>query len=83
MIAARREGDDLVLEVSNDGPGLAAIPAGERPGLGLANTRERLATMYGERGRLALADRPTGGVTATVRLPFHEFSPPAAKPADG
>jgi LytS/YehU family sensor histidine kinase len=83
VITARREDDDLVLDVSNDGPGLGPTAGGERRGLGLANTRERLATMYGERGRLTLADRPGGGVTATVRLPFHEFSPPASRAADG
>lgn len=70
VISARREGIDLVLEVKNDGPGLSAIRAGERVGLGLANTRERLATMYGNRGQLTLADLPTGGVVATVRLPY-------------
>jgi signal transduction histidine kinase len=83
VIVARREADDLVLEVSNDGPGLDPAATGERRGLGLANTRERLATMYGERGRLTLADRPGGGVTATVRLPFHEVSAPASRAADG
>jgi signal transduction histidine kinase len=83
VIVARREGDDLVLEVSNDGPGLDPAPDGERRGLGLSNTRERLATMYGERGRLTLADRPGGGVTATVRLPFHEVSASTSRAADG
>ncbi|HEU5217350.1 MAG TPA: histidine kinase [Gemmatimonadales bacterium] len=70
-IAARREGDDLVLEVSNDGPALdpAAVE-----GLGLGNTRERLATMYGARARLTLADRPAGGVVATVHLPWHALA---------
>ena len=41
-IRARREGGDLVLEVSNDGPGLDPMPGGGAEGLGLANTRERL-----------------------------------------
>ncbi len=79
MISARREGADLVLEVENDGPGMGPPPAG-RAGLGLANTRERLATMYGDRARLTLADLPAGGVVASVRLPYHESaaSPPGA-----
>jgi two-component system, LytTR family, sensor kinase len=66
-IEARREGDDLVLSVSDDGPGPAP---GE--GVGLGNTRERLATLYGARARLELVRRPEGGTAATVRLPYHE-----------
>ncbi len=71
-IAARREGDDLVLTVTDDGPGPgeAAAPAETREGVGLANTRERLATLYGERARLELAGTAEGGATATVRLPY-------------
>jgi len=65
-IEARREGDDLVLAVIDDGPGPAA---GE--GVGLGNTRERLATMYGARARLDLGRSAEGGAVATVRLPYH------------
>ncbi len=69
-IAARREGEDLVLSVTDDGPGPGATPAEAREGVGLANTRERLATLYGARGRLDLAATPEGGAAATVRIPF-------------
>jgi len=65
-IEARREGDDLVLAVIDDGPGPAA---GE--GVGLGNTRERLATLYGARARLDLGRSAEGGAVATVRLPYH------------
>lgn len=82
-VAARREGDELVLEVKNEGPGLTREPAGARTGLGLVNTRERLATMYGDRAGIALADRPGGGVVATVRLPYRELAAPGVEPADG
>ena len=40
-------------------------------GVGLANTRQRLAALYGDAARLTLAPEPTGGAVATVRLPFH------------
>jgi two-component system LytT family sensor kinase len=73
-ITARREGEDLVLEVRNDGPGLEPPRPGTRTGLGLANTRERLATMYGNRGTLTMAELPSGGVIATVRIPYHMTS---------
>jgi signal transduction histidine kinase len=68
-IAARREGDDLVLVVTDDGPGPAESTAAPT-GVGLANTRTRLATLYGERGRLSLVRVPSGGAAATIRLPY-------------
>ena len=68
-IEARREGDDLVLLVRDNGAGLPPVER-RAEGLGLANTRERLATLYGDRARLDLAANPSGGTTATVRLPY-------------
>jgi hypothetical protein len=67
-IVARREGGDLVLTVEDDGVGLGASSGG---GIGLANTRARLATLYGARASLGLSPRPGGGVIAHVRLPYH------------
>jgi signal transduction histidine kinase len=59
--------------VRDDGPGLSASP-GEPTvaGLGLANTRARLAALYGENATLDVANAEGGGVIATVRLPYHE-----------
>ena len=50
-ISARRVGDDLVLEVRDDGPGVDALrgPSDGSNGVGLSNVRERLTTMYGAR----------------------------------
>jgi signal transduction histidine kinase len=57
--------------VRDDGPGLpSGAPA--PGGVGLANTRARLAALYGERGSLEIANAEGGGVVATVRLPYHE-----------
>ncbi|HYK12142.1 MAG TPA: histidine kinase [Gemmatimonadales bacterium] len=67
-IEARREEDDLVLTVTDDGPGPGDVTATE--GVGLANTRERLQTLYGDRGSLTLVRTATGGALATVRMPF-------------
>lgn len=69
-IGARRDGGDLVLWVRDDGAGLRPDAEVRGEGLGLANTRERLATLYGGRARLDLAANPEGGTTATVRLPY-------------
>jgi LytS/YehU family sensor histidine kinase len=68
-IEARREGDDLVLSVTDDGPG--PVEAGE--GVGLGATRERLATLYGGRARLELVRPAEGGARVTVRMPYREL----------
>jgi len=70
-IEARREGDELVLSVTDDGPG----PAQPGEGIGLGATRRRLATLYGGRARLELAATASGGARATVRLPYQDLEP--------
>ena len=75
-ISARRDGKDLVLTVTDDGPGPTSGPddADERAGgVGLSNTRERLAVLYGDAASLTLTPLPGGGAAATVRLPYHEL----------
>jgi len=76
-IVARRDGPSLQLEVSDDGPGLngaersGALPGSRRAGgVGLENTRARLAGLYGTAQSFTLKDRDGGGVTASVRLPL-------------
>jgi len=79
-VAAEREGDALVLHVSDDGPGLGAgARAFPRDGIGLSNTRRRLAQLYGDEAQsLALAPAPGGGLRVTLRLPWHTtpWAPP-------
>jgi sensor histidine kinase YesM len=41
-------------------------------GVGLANTRERLATLYGEKASLALEGTAGGGARVTIRIPSRE-----------
>jgi signal transduction histidine kinase len=62
-IRATRSGAVLTLEVSDDGPGLPKTPP-TGSGIGLANTRERLARLYGSAGRVEIVD----GEGLTVRL---------------
>jgi len=71
-IEARREANELVLSVTDDGPGPGGTAAEPGEGVGLGNTRERLATLYGDRARLELVRTPEGGARVTVRLPYHE-----------
>jgi signal transduction histidine kinase len=68
-VTARRDGADLVLEVVDSGVGLAAVDPSAAGGFGLAQTRERLATLFGSTASVTLAAAPSGGARATVRFP--------------
>jgi two-component sensor histidine kinase len=75
-IGARRKGNQLVLWVRDDGPGLSA-PSATSDGIGLANVRARLSALYRTDASLALESLPLddgGGVRATLSLPWHEAS---------
>jgi two-component system LytT family sensor kinase len=74
-VTARRDGEDLVLTVRDDGPGLETSLAPPGSGVGLANTRARLATLYGDRASVLVTSAAEGGTLATVRLPFRQAPP--------
>ncbi len=67
VVTARREGDRVWLRVTN--PGRVAAHGDTR--IGLANARERLRLLYGERAALTLAEHD-GHVVAEVTLPAEE-----------
>ena len=69
-IEARRNDGQLVLTVSDDGRG-SAEGALKRRGVGLTNTENRLAALYGGAGSLLVERRAPRGVRVTVALPFH------------
>ncbi len=66
-IRASQQGSDLVLEVADNGRGFNAAGGS---GVGLANTRSRLAALYGERAGLSLRSNSPHGVIAEVRVPL-------------
>lgn len=70
-IATRRDGNDLHLRVTDNGPGLTTAP-GVTPGtgLGIRATRERLRTLFGNDQRLVIQSAPNGGVEVSVKIPF-------------
>jgi LytS/YehU family sensor histidine kinase len=62
---------------------MSAPPAepASSPGIGLANTRQRLTELYGSRAAMTLAALADGGAIAIIRLPLHgemEVAPAAA-----
>jgi len=74
-VEGRARGVMLELAVADDGPGLAtgAAPGAGR-GVGLRNTRDRLAVLYGERQRIATLDNKPG-LRVELGLPL-EMAPP-------
>jgi signal transduction histidine kinase len=67
-VRATRRGEVLELSVWTDGPG---IPEGRVvEGIGLGNTRKRLATLYDKGHVLTLRNLPAGGLEVMVQLPY-------------
>jgi LytS/YehU family sensor histidine kinase len=74
-VRARRADGSLLLEVEDNGPGLAATQ-GEAvgKGVGLANTARRLEQLYGDRQALTLSNLTGGGLRVAVELPYRAAS---------
>ena len=68
------QGAQVLLQVSDTGPG--PVP-GQQEGVGLTNSRARLAQTWGDAAKLQLAAGAEGGCVATVTLPLHALQTPA------
>jgi two-component system, LytTR family, sensor kinase len=66
-ISAARAGDELWLEVRDNGRGVARDA---RPGVGLSNTVARLRHLYGDAQRLELLGAGDGGTAVQISIPF-------------
>jgi two-component system, LytTR family, sensor kinase len=71
-IAAFRSNGALTVRIYNDGPSLPASWETQQPGIGIANMRTRLRSLYGDAFALRLENRGTGGVEVSVSVPFKE-----------
>lgn len=71
-IAARVFAGELLLELSDDGPGVELVD-GQIPdanGVGLRNTRERLVELYNHQHSFRLSNTEPHGLTVNIRIPF-------------
>ena len=87
-VRARRSGEQLLLEVWDDGSGPAVQPPApapaSAPGVGIGSTAERLTLLYGGRHSFEAGADPKGGYRVAIRLPFREVEAlpdPSAVPA--
>jgi sensor histidine kinase YesM len=80
-VSIRRCDEVLVITVEDDGPGLG--DSGAHPyGVGLKNSAERLAALYGDDAHLSVGPRPYGrGFAVIAFLPFREAPATPATPA--
>ena len=68
-LRAWREGERLWLSVEDDGVGIS--PDGPtREGIGLSNTRARLAALYPDEHEFRIEPRPEGGTRVLIRMPY-------------
>jgi len=77
-VSARRDGDEVVLTVEDDGVGmtadrvgrlLSAEPAGNRHGYGVKNIHERVKLFFGDQYGLSFQSAPGRGTKAVLRIP--------------
>jgi signal transduction histidine kinase len=74
-VCVREDGDQLLIEVSDDGIGLQVDDPFATGRIGLDNVRKRLVGSFGEGAGLHLAPQAPHGVRATLLLPrFHDDS---------
>jgi two-component system, LytTR family, sensor kinase len=67
----------LVLTLTDDGPGLTEPVAAlmKRPGIGLANTRDRLEQLYDGQAAMSVENCDSGGLCVEIRLPCEKQDP--------
>ena len=66
QITSRREGNKVRVSVKDNGPGVSI----SREGIGLGNTRARLAQLYGDAAHVTLTSAQDGGALAEITLPY-------------
>lgn len=94
-ITTQLVGTMLRITVSDSGPGLQSAASDNRlsgvtfdggeqvsTGVGLANTRDRLAQAYGDTHRFDIVDAPEGGFAVIIEIPFERRDPVIASSSE-
>jgi len=69
-LEARLQGDRVVINVSDTGPGNGTTSRSLSTGVGLANIRDRLAQAYGDNHRFETSSEITGGFRVFIDIPY-------------
>jgi len=70
VIKAFEENSRLRIEVRDTGLGFSDY---NKTGIGIINVRERIVMLYGEKGRLIIAENEPHGVSAIIEVPLHDL----------
>jgi len=70
MISAAKENNIMRIEVADTGMGFSDF---NKAGVGIANVRERLALLFGEKGSLTIEENKPQGVRAIIEVPTDEL----------
>jgi LytS/YehU family sensor histidine kinase len=70
IIKALEENELLRVEIMDDGLGFSDF---NKSGVGIVNVRERLALLFGEKGRLMIEEKEPHGVRAIIEVPIHDL----------
>lgn len=74
-ISSQRQGENLILSVSDNGPDKSVGGADQIvPRVGLGNVGMRLKTLYKDDQSLAFENNAEGGITVTMTIPFRLLS---------
>jgi two-component system LytT family sensor kinase len=73
VVRSAREGDSLVIEVTDDGFGMSPeqLQKALSAGIGLSNVNERLMVTYGANHQLRLTSAAAKGTCARIEIPLH------------
>jgi two-component system LytT family sensor kinase len=69
---------NLLLQVSDTGPGMSATKTPQGRGIGLRNTLERLEAIYSSEYAFDISEEDATGFTVRLRLPFQRVTPCAS-----
>jgi signal transduction histidine kinase len=73
-VYSKLDGEDLIIEVTDSGPGIESDKPlmATGPGIGLKNTVDRLSAFYGDNYVFELRGPDAGGTTIFIRLPLEK-----------